>query len=425
LAKGSSIKAFEKLNLHPQLLRAIEEANYTNTTAIQKKIIPMAMRGRDILGASKSGTGKTLAYLLPLLHRLQKVTKKESKVIRALIIVPTIELADQVSRNLIALSRYLDIRTIKIQGGSNKHQQLQKIKAGADIVVATTGRLHAFINEGKINLEHVNTIILDETDTMLELGFIEDIEAILKSIKKERQILCFSATISQNIKRLAKSFMNDPLTIEVHQRRDRVDLITHQAYRVNKKDRLALLLTLIERYCHEEILIFVNTKERANALFEHLKKEGIWTSLLHGGLSRSARAKSLNLLKSGKTQVLIATDIASRGIDIHALPLVINFDLPPSTDDFTHRVGRTGRANVRGRVITLLTVNDYQPFSTIEKHLKLQIKREVMEGFEITDKAPRQARPRKKSIKEKKSKIPYAKQKKQTASKDNPKRGRR
>jgi len=372
------------------------------------------MKGLDILGASKSGTGKTAAFVLPLLNKLQKVVKKDEKVIRALIIVPTIELADQVSRTIISFSKYLDIQTVKIQGGSKKADQIHKLKQGADIVVATPGRLQDFIRDKKINLDYINTIILDEADTMLELGFLGEIKNILKSCTQPKQMMCFSATISQNIKKLSKDFLRDPAIVEVSSRRDVVDFIKHRAYKVDKKRKAALAVKLIKEIGTGQVLVFVNKKETADKLFEYFKSQEIWTTVLHGDIKRGGRAKALTLFKSGKTQVLIATDIAARGIDIPQLPLVINYDLPEETDSFTHRVGRTGRANHKGAVITLLTITDYNAFSTIEKHLKLNVKRNIMDGFEITDKQPRQARPRKKKLSEKKGKIDYDKKRKYT-----------
>ena len=412
--KGHLIKAFEKFNLHPNILKAVAHENYENATAIQNKVIPAAMKGADILGASKSGTGKTAAYVLPLLNKLQKIVKKEDKVVRALIIVPTIELADQVSRTIVSFSRYLGIQTVKIQGGSKRADQIQKIKQGVDIVVATPGRLKDFIHDKKINLEYINTIILDEADTMLELGFLAEIKSILKSCNQPKQMMCFSATISQNIKKLAKEFLKDPAIVEVSNRRDVVNAIKHRAYKVDKKRKAELAVKLIRDLGVGQVLVFVNKKDVANQLFEYFKKQDIWTTVLHGDINRGGRAKALTLFKSGKSQVLVATDIAARGIDIPELPMVINYDLPEETDSFTHRVGRTGRANKKGGVITLLTIHDYNAFSTIEKHLKLNVKREIMDGFEITDKQPRQARPRKKKLSEKKGKIDYDKRRRYT-----------
>jgi ATP-dependent RNA helicase RhlE len=392
----------------------VAQEKYESATAIQNKVIPEAMKGADILGASKSGTGKTVAYVLPLLNKLQKVVKKDERVVRALIIVPTIELADQVYRTIVSLSRYINIQTAKVQGGSKKSEQLHRLKEGVDIVVATPGRLLDFINDKKINLEYVNTVILDEADTMLELGFLNEIKSILKQCTKPKQMMCFSATISQNIKKLAKEFLHHPSVYEVSNRRDVVNFIKHRSFKVDKKRKAELAATLVKEMGVEQVLIFVNKKETADKLFEYFKSKEIWTTVIHGDIKRGGRAKALRIFKSKKAQVLIATDIAARGIDIPQLPLVINYDLPEETDSFTHRVGRTGRANHKGQVITLLTINDYNAFSTIEKHLKLNVKREIMDGFEITDKQPRQARPRKKSLSEKKGKIDYDKKRRYT-----------
>jgi ATP-dependent RNA helicase RhlE len=291
---------------------------------------------------------------------------------------------------------------------------LARLKKGADIIVATPGRLQDFLNDGKINLEHINTIILDEADTMLELGFLNEIKAILKECKRPKQTMMFSATISQNIKRLGKEFLKEPAIVEVSDRRDVVDMIAHRAYKVDKKRKDELIVKLIAQKNLEQVLLFTSTKVSANKVFEFLKSQNIRVSIIHGDIKRSARSKSLALLKSGKTQLLVATDIAARGIDIPELQMVINYELPESTDDFTHRVGRTGRAQHKGSVISLLTIHDYNAFSKIEKDLKLNIKREVFEGFELTDKQPRQKRPVKKTLREKKGYIDYDKKRKYT-----------
>ena len=411
--KGNIIKSFEKLNLHPDILKAITHAKYQQTTAIQNKVIPVAMKGIDILGASKSGTGKTAAYILPLLNKLQKVVKKDGKVLRALIIVPTIELVDQVSRTINELSKYLDIKNVKIQGGIPKSTQLTRLSQGADIVVATPGRLQSFIDDKKINLEHINTVILDEADTMLELGFLGEIKGILRHCGQPRQTMMFSATISQNIKKLGKEFMRDAVIVEVSQRRDIVEFIAHRAYKVDKKRKDELVVKLIEEMHMEQVLLFASTKESANKIYEYLRSHNIRTSIIHGDINRGARARSLALLKSGKTQVLVATDIAARGIDIKELDMVINYDMPEGTDDFTHRVGRTGRANHKGASISILTTRDYDFFTKMEKHLKLNIKREIYPGFELTDTQPRQKQPKKKSLVERKGGFDYHKQKMQ------------
>jgi len=372
------------------------------------------MKGFDIIGASKSGTGKTAAYVLPLLHKLQKVVKPENKVPRLLIVVPTIELVDQVYRTIVELSKHLEIRTVKIQGGTPKSVQLGRLSKGADIIVATPGRLQDFISDKKINLEYVNSVVLDEADTMLELGFLGEIKAILKYCKQPRQTLMFSATISQNIKRLGKEFLREPAIVEVSDRRDVVDFIAHRSYKIDVKKKDALVVKLLEDLKMEQVLLFVNSKSSANKVYERLKSEKIRVAVIHGEIKRSVRAKALSLLKSGQMQVLVATDIAARGIDIAELPWVINYDLPEETDAFTHRVGRTGRANHKGSVVSLLTIHDYNKFSKIEKDLRLNIKREVYEGFELEDRQPRQRQPMKKTLREKKGYIDYDKKRKFT-----------
>jgi len=372
------------------------------------------MKGFDIIGASKSGTGKTAAYVLPLLHKLQKVVKPENKVPRLLIVVPTIELVDQVYRTIVELSKHLEIRTVKIQGGTPKSVQLGRLSKGADIIVATPGRLQDFISDKKINLEYVNSVVLDEADTMLELGFLGEIKAILKYCKQPRQTLMFSATISQNIKRLGKEFLREPAIVEVSDRRDVVDFIAHRSYKIDVKKKDALVVKLLEDLKMEQVLLFVNSKSSANKVYERLKSEKIRVAVIHGEIKRSVRAKALSLLKSGQMQVLVATDIAARGIDIAELPWVINYDLPEETDAFTHRVGRTGRANHKGSVVSLLTIHDYNKFSKIEKDLRLNIKREVYEGFELEDRQPRQRQPMKKTLREKKGYIDYDKRRKFT-----------
>ena len=372
------------------------------------------MKGADIIGASKSGTGKTAAYVLPLLHKLQKVVKPDNKVPRLLIVVPTIELVDQVYRTIVEFTKHLDIRTVKIQGGTPKSVQLGRLSQGADIIVATPGRLQDFIRDKKINLENVNTVVLDEADTMLELGFLEEIKAILRYCKQPRQTLLFSATISQNIKRLGKEFLREPAIVEVSDRRDVVDFIAHRSYKIDVKKKDALVLKLIEDFKMEQVLLFVNSKSSADKIYERIKAEKIRVAIIHGDIKRSVRAKALSLLKSGQMQVLVATDIAARGIDIAELPWVINYELPEETDAFTHRVGRTGRANHKGSVVSLLTIHDYNKFSKIEKDLRLNIKREVYEGFELEDRQPRQRQPMKKTLREKKGYIDYDKKRKFT-----------
>ncbi|MEA1914729.1 MAG: DEAD/DEAH box helicase [Campylobacterota bacterium] len=400
--KGYIIKAFQQLNLHPLILTAIEDQGYPNPTKIQKKVIPLILKNTDVIAASKSGTGKTAAFVLPMLDKMHKIVKPDNHVLRGLIVVPTRELVDQISRNLSAYGKHLKIRHTKIQGGISKAVQLEKLATGIDIIVATPGRLKDFIEEGVVDISSVNMIVLDEADTMLELGFLEEIEYLISECSVNRQIMMFSATISQNIKKLAKEFLNNPVSIEVSNRRDVVALIKHKAYKIDAKKKSDLLSYVIKTSPYAQILVFVNTKEMADELNATLLSNKIKVATVHGDIVYQDRVKGIKDFRSKKIKVMIATDVAARGIDIKELPLVINYELPETTDDFTHRVGRTGRANNHGEVITFLTTADYNRFTKIERHLRLSIKREVIEGFELKDRQPRQRQQVKKSLSEKK-----------------------
>lgn len=392
------------------MLKAIKDSQYKNPTSIQKKVIPIAKKGIDIVASSKSGTGKTASFVLPMLERMKKIVKLDHRVLRSLIIVPTRELVDQISIAIGTYGKYLNIRHTKIHGGISKSSQLLKLATGIDILIATPGRLKGFIEEDDLDISSVNMIVLDEVDTMLEIGFIKDIEFILSHCSKQRQIMMFSATISQNIKKLGKEFMYEPVTIEISQRRDVVTLINHNAIKIDVKKKDELVVHLIKTSPYDQILIFTNMKDTADTLTQYLVSNGIKAVAVHGNLDYKDRAKNIKSFKAKKSQVLVSTDIAARGIDIKELSLVINFDLPELTDEFTHRVGRTGRAGQKGNVISILTVKDYNHFTKIERHLKLSIKRCVEDGFELNDRQPRQKQMKSKSLSEKKGKYSKIKQ---------------
>jgi ATP-dependent RNA helicase RhlE len=389
----------------PQLLNSIKDSGYENPTEIQKKVIPILNKGIDIIAASKSGTGKTASFVLPMLQKINKMIKPNYRVLRGLIIVPTRELVDQISLTISIYGKYLKIRHTKIQGGISKSSQLEKLNTGIDIIVATPGRLKTFIQEDKIDISSVNTIVLDEVDTMLEMGFIKEIGFLFSNCSKQRQISMFSATISQNIKKLGKEFLYNPVSIEVSNRRDIVHLITHKSFKVDVKKKDLLLAHIIKTKDYQQILVFVNMKEDVDTLIKYLIDIDIKAVAIHGDIKSNIRRKNIKLFRAKKIQVLVATDIAGRGIDIKELPLVVNYELPDTTDDFTHRIGRTGRATYKGTVITLLTVKDYNHFTKIERDLKLSVKREIEDGFEIKDRQPRQRQMVKKSLSEKKSKF--------------------
>jgi ATP-dependent RNA helicase RhlE len=383
-------------------MKAIELQGYENPTKIQRKVIPIINNGIDVIAASKSGTGKTASFVLPMLDKISKMIKPSNRVLRGLIIVPTRELVDQISVALDDYGKFLKVRHTKIQGGISRGMQVGKLSTGIDIVIATPGRLKDMIKEEIIDLSSINMIVLDEADTMLELGFLEEIEYIFAHCARKRQIMMFSATISQNIKKLGKKFLLNPVSVEVSNRRDVVNLIDHKAIKIDKKRKNELLAHIIKTDEYQQILVFVNMKETANSVLAYLKSQGINAVGLHGDIIYKERTINIKKFRANKAKVLVATDIAGRGIDIKELSLVINYELPEETDEFTHRVGRTGRANVKGCVITLLTTSDYNKFTKIERNLKLSIKRETLEEFELKDRQPRQKQMKKKSLSERK-----------------------
>jgi len=400
---------FTKLNLNDELLKAIEDLQYPNPTAIQKKIIPLALKGFDLIGGSKSGTGKTAAFVLPILNKLAKVIKPEHRVPRALIIAPTSELATQITHAVDIYSKYMDINAYTVLGGVPKLKQIEVLQNGVDIIVATPGRLIDLHKDKSVDLSSVTTIVLDEADSMLEDGFLEQITYLLARCSSQRQIMMFSATISQNIKKLAKEFMYEPLSIEVSQRRDVVNAINHKSYKIDKKRKNELLAKILKSKGNDQALVFVGSKEEANEVNSYLFSKSIRAATVHSDIKKNDRLKAFTIFRYKKVQVLVTTDNSARGIDIKELPLVVNYSLPENTDEFTHRSGRTGRAGLSGQVISLLTTDDYAKFSKMEIQLKLSIKREIYKGFELEDRQPRQRQPKKKSLREKKGYVDYKK----------------
>ncbi len=376
-----------------------------------------------MIAASKSGTGKTAAYILPMLNKINANLNFQNRVLRGLIIVPTRELAEQVSKSLADYGRFIKVKHTKVIGGTSRTKQAQILKSGVDIVVATPGRLLDLSKEEMIDLSSVNFIVLDEADTMLEMGFIEEIEKIFSQCSIYRQIIMCSATVSQNIRKLAKEFLKEPVTVQVHDRRDRVELIKHRAYKIDIKKKKELITKLIKDSNCEQILLFVNKKDAADAAMEHFKEHGVKAAPIHGSIEYKHRVQAIKEFRNKKIQVLIATDIAGRGLDIKELPLVINYNLPETTDDFTHRAGRTGRAGNIGEVITILTVEDYNRFTKIERDLKLNVRREIHKDFPLKDRQPRQKIQEKKKLSEKKGKkLPNELTKTSTKSKKTTKR---
>jgi len=319
-----------------------------------------------------------------------------------LVLVPTRELVEQVSKSLNDYGKFLKVKHTKIMGGASRTKQEEILNSGIDIIVATPGRLIDLVQSEILDLSSVNYVVLDEADTMLEMGFIEEIEQIFSFCSPYKQIVMCSATISQNIRKLAKEFLRDPVTVQIHERRDTVSLINHRSFKVDVKKKKELVTRLVKDSKYKQILLFVNTKDAADAAQEHFASHGVKSSPIHGDIDYKLRVQAIKDFKNKNIQVLIATDIAGRGLDIEKLPLVINYSLPESTDDFTHRVGRTARAGNKGEVITILTVEDYNHFTKIERNLRLNIRREVHDDFPLKDRQPRQKMQKKKKLSEKK-----------------------
>ncbi|MEZ4694757.1 MAG: DEAD/DEAH box helicase, partial [Aliarcobacter sp.] len=325
----------------------------------------------------------------------------ELPILRALILVPTRELATQIAKAVDDYAKYLEVNRVTVFGGVSIKEQTRKIERGVDILVATSGRLLEHIKNGTVNLTSVSTVVIDEVDTMLDMGFLEDIEKILPNIGPHRQIMMFSATMNQNVKKLAKEFLTDPVVIEVAKQRSAVKIIDQQIILVDEDKKAELLSYLIGSRNYSQVLVFVNMKIEADDLVAHLELDGLPAACIHGDVRQTARAKALRKFKSGDIRVLVATDIAARGIDIELLPVVVNFALPEAITDYTHRIGRTGRAGNAGTAITLLSVKDYKFMIEIEKELIINIPRTQIEGFETTEKKPRlfKARPKQLSVK--------------------------
>ena len=375
--------SFNKLGLSPALLKAIQDQGYTKPSEIQKEAIPEILKGNDILAGAQTGTGKTAAFALPILHTLQNAESKRRRV-RVLVLVPTRELASQVGESFRDYGSNLRFKTSTLYGGVSINTQIDKIKKGVDIVVATPGRLLDHLNQKTLNLSELETFVLDEADRMLDMGFIRDIKKILKYLPEKKQNLLFSATFPNEIKSLADSLLNSPKRIQVKSNNSTADKVKQVVYPVDKSRKRELLAHCIKEENWFQVLVFSRTKHGANKLAQQLNKEGIDADALHGNKSQAQRTRALKDFKDLKTQVLVATDIAARGIDISLLPHVVNFDLPYVPEDYIHRIGRTARAGQEGEAISLVSADEHKLLFDIEKLLKSSIPRETIAGFEPT-----------------------------------------
>lgn len=374
---------FSDLHLSAPLLKAVAEEGYTHPTPVQEKAIPAILQGRDILAGAQTGTGKTAGFTLPILELLSKQPRAKGKnPIRVLILTPTRELAAQVGESVKTYGKYLPFKSTVIFGGVGIHPQIQALKNGVDILVATPGRLLDHISQGTLELKHIDIFVLDEADRMLDMGFIKDIRRVIALLPHKRQNLLFSATYSDDIKKLCESILKNPAIVEVARRNTSSELVNQRVIIVDCKRKTALLGELIKKHGWEQILVFTRTKHHANKVSDYLNKIGISSSAIHGNKSQGARTKALADFKAGSIKVLAATDIAARGLDIDQLPHVVNLELPNISEDYVHRIGRTGRAGNNGEAISLVCVDEFEYLKNIEKLIKRTLEREVIEGFE-------------------------------------------
>ncbi|VAW51774.1 ATP-dependent RNA helicase RhlE [hydrothermal vent metagenome] len=376
--------SFESLGLMAELHRAVSEKGYDTPTPIQKQAIPVVLKGRDLMGGAQTGTGKTAGFTLPLLQRLMEtdVPHKGRRPLRALVLTPTRELAAQVAESVRDYGRYLPLRSTVVFGGVSINPQKMKLIKGVDILVATPGRLLDHVSQRSVNLSNIDILVLDEADRMLDMGFIHDIKKVLALVPKNKQTLLFSATFSDDIKKLANGLLKSPELIEVSRQNAATNTVTQVIHPVDKSRKRELLSFLIGSNNWQQVLVFNRTKHGANRLAEQLNKDGITAAAIHGNKSQGARTRALADFKAGKVRVLVATDIAARGIDIEQLPHVVNFELPNVAEDYVHRIGRTGRAGNEGEAMSLVCVDELKLLKDIEKLIKRDIPKETIDGYE-------------------------------------------
>ncbi len=374
--------SFTTLGLSEPLLKAVKEQGYTEPTPIQKQAIPVIIQKTDVLAAAQTGTGKTAGFTLPLLERLaQTEPHMKKQQIRALVLTPTRELAAQVAQSVKLYGKYTPYRSTMIFGGVGINPQLASIRKGVDIVIATPGRLLDIAGQKGIDFSALEVLILDEADRMLDMGFIHDIKKLMKMMPQKKQTLLFSATFSPEIKKLASGLLNHPKTIEVARQNTTAEQISQVVHYVDKHRKKELLSQLIKTKKWEQVLVFTRTKHGANKLTKQLEESGITAAAIHGNKSQGARTKALANFKEGKTRVLVATDIAARGIDIDQLPHVVNYELPNVPEDYVHRIGRTGRAGQSGEAVSLVCVDEHKLLFDIEKLIKSEINKVHIPAF--------------------------------------------
>ena len=373
---------FNNLGLIPLILKAVNEKGYVDPSPIQEKAIPLILKRKDVLASAQTGTGKTAGFTLPLLQILAKNSNSNHKKIRALILTPTRELAAQIYENVVEYSVYLNLKSTVIFGGVNQKPQVSKIRNGIDVLIATPGRLLDLENQRLLSLSNIEILVLDEADRMLDMGFPRDINKIMQLLPKRRQNLLFSATFSKEIKKLAKGILNDPAFVETSPENTTVEAIIQYVYKVDKSKKTSLIIQLIKQGNWKQVLVFTRTKHGANKLCKKMINADISAAAIHGNKSQGARTKALAGFKEGSIKILVATDIAARGLDIPLLPHVVNFELPNIPEDYVHRIGRTGRAGAKGEAISLVCIDEKQYLKDIEKLVNLKIPSKIKIGFE-------------------------------------------
>jgi len=373
---------FSDFKLSKPLLDAVKERGYNTPSPIQIKAIPTILAGRDVMAAAQTGTGKTAGFALPILEKLNQGKWASANQIRALVLTPTRELAAQVGESFKTYGQHLKLNSSVVFGGVKINPQMMKLRGGMDVLVATPGRLIDLYNQHAIKFDKLEILVLDEADRMLDMGFIRDIQRIIRALPEKRQTLLFSATFSNEIKSLAKSLLKSPVEISVAPQQTSAATVTQNVYPVDKQKKKELLTHLLRENKWEQVLVFTKTKHGANRLTEHLQKKAFKVAAIHGNKSQNARTKALDHFKSGEIDILVATDIAARGLDIKALPQVINYELPQVAEDYVHRIGRTGRAGMEGHAFSLVSADEAEMLFAIEGVLKKTLTRELISGFE-------------------------------------------
>jgi len=395
---------FSSLGLSDPIIKALDSEGYTKPTPIQLEAIPVIMSGHDVMGAAKTGTGKTASFTLPILERLLTEPRAKANQVHVLILAPTRELAAQIGESVSSYGRHTGLRSVVVFGGVKINPQMMKLRQGADILIATPGRLLDLYSKNTVKFKNLKVLVLDEADRMLDMGFIHDIRKILSFLPTARQNLMFSATFSKSIRQLAQGLVNSPVEISLNPGNTTVESVEHWVCPVDAKKKSELLFKLMTDYGWKKTLVFTRTKRRANQLTKYLSGVGVIADAIHGNKSQGARVRALANFKSGTTSVLVATDVAARGLDIELLPQVVNFDLPNVPEDYVHRIGRTGRAGAKGEAISLVSADEVCQLSGIERLLQKVIKRELIDGFEpihdvpltrLSSKPPRQSSPKK------------------------------